>query len=377
MASTWNGLQAERLVEDGALLRSAAEALADPFEPALCDQYARLFSEAIGRVLPELDPGRLLERYQRIRQPNEFRGEARSVFVLSRVTLGADVAVTSVLLDAAKRRFPGAELVLAGPRKNWELFAGDGRVGHLPVVFPRAGLREQLALWPQLCESLSTPDAIVIDPDSRISQLGLLPLGAEERYLFFESRAYGGLGAGSLPELARRWAAGTLGVPDARPYVALAGSAPAGRRPLISVSLGVGENPAKRIPDPFERELLQALARRDARIWIDRGPGGEEAARVDRAIEGLNVRAWNGPFAGFAAVIAASDLYVGYDSAGQHVAAACGTPLVSVFAGFRSPRAFERWRPSGRGAAQVVRVEHPDPREVLAQVLEAIDNIRL
>jgi hypothetical protein len=28
------------------------------------------------------------------------------VFVLSRVTLGADVAVTSVLLDAAKRRFP-------------------------------------------------------------------------------------------------------------------------------------------------------------------------------------------------------------------------------------------------------------------------------
>ena len=41
---------------------------------------------------------------------------------------------------------------------------------------------------------------------------------------------------------------------------------------------------------------------------------------------GVKAAFWEGSFAGFAAIIAASRLYVGYDSAGQHVAAACGVP---------------------------------------------------
>ena len=36
---------------------------------------------------------------------------------------------------------------------------------------------------------------------------------------------------------------------------------------------------------------------------------------------------WEGSFAGFAAHIQKSKFYVGYDSAGGHVAAACGVPL--------------------------------------------------
>jgi len=57
---------------------------------------------------------------------------------------------------------------------------------------------------------------------------------------------------------------------------------------------------------------------------------------VERAVERAGVEAtfWDGSFAGFASIIAASRLYVGYDSAGQHIAAAAGVPLVSVFAGF-------------------------------------------
>ena len=61
-----------------------------------------------------------------------------AIFVLSRVTLGADVAVTSVLLDAAKRRFPHAEIVFVGPRKNYELFAADPRIHHAAGRLPRA-----------------------------------------------------------------------------------------------------------------------------------------------------------------------------------------------------------------------------------------------
>ena len=81
---------------------------------------------------------------------------------------------------------------------------------------------------------------------------------------------------------------------------------------------------------------------------------------------------WDGSFAGFAAIIAGSSLYVGYDSAGQHVAAACGVPLISIFAGFPAPRMFERWRPVGPGC-KVIRVDVPEPTETLARVQAALN----
>jgi ADP-heptose:LPS heptosyltransferase len=298
-----------------------------------------------------------------VRIPRRITGEPRTVFVLSRVTLGADVAVTSVILDAAKRRFPEAAIYLVGPRKNWELFAADPRILHVPVSYRRGTLSERLASGPELRAALAQPDSIVIDPDSRLTQLGLLPVCPEERYYFFESRGYGGDGDDPLPLLSRHWAERAFGIPDARPFVA------AGRAsgpPGIAISLGVGENPAKRIADPFEAELLTLLARSGLALTIDEGAGGEEAARVARAAEasGAQVQCWRGSFAGFASIIASSRLYVGYDSAGQHVAAACGVPLVSVFAGFSCARMFARWRPDGR----VIRVDEPDPARVLEQV---------
>ena len=106
----------------------------------------------------------------------------------------------------------------------------------------------------------------------------------------------------------------------------------------------------------------------------------EEAERVERAVAGCGarlgqVRTWRGAFAPFAAAIAASRLYVGYDSAGQHVAATCGVPLVTVFAGFQSPCAFARWRPTGPGPIEVVRVETPDAAKVLAEAVDAADRL--
>jgi hypothetical protein len=49
-----------------------------------------------------------------------------------------------------------------------------------------------------------------------------------------------------------------------------------------------------------------------------------------------------------------------HDSAGQHVAAACGVPLITVFAGF------------GPGCT-VIRAESRDPQECLARVKEALE----
>ena len=347
-----------------------AEGLADRFEPALCDVYARLFAQAIDPA----NSAALVARYRRIREARRVDGEPRTVFVLSRVTLGADVAVTSVLLAAARQRFPQAQIVFVGPSKNYALFAADPRICHAAVAYRRGSLGERLAVRQDLEALLAAPDSVVIDSDSRLTQLGLLPVCPEERYHLFESRGYGGSGGASLPQLAAEWAAETFGIADARPYVALADGPAQALRGAIAISLGVGENPAKRLPDPFEENLLELLAETGATLAIDKGAGGEEAARVERAVERSGVRAvfWDGSFAGFAAIIAASRLYVGYDSAGQHVAAAAGVPLVSVFAGFPAPRMFDRWRPTGDGAA-VIRVDHPDPAEAIARVRSHLD----
>src|SRR5258708_30677145 len=91
-------------------------------------------------------------------------------------------------------------------------------------------------------------------------------------------------------------------------------------RSTVTISLGVGENPAKRIAGPFEAELLRALVARGAFILIDKGAGGEEAERVEAAIKGPppeRIQFWARAFAPFAAPFARSDLFIGYDSAGQ------------------------------------------------------------
>jgi len=365
-----------------ALFGILVEGLADRFEPALCDIYARLFSRAVAGVIGDAgdaDPARMVARYERVRRARPIAGYPRRIFVLSRVTLGADIAVTSVLMDAAKRRFPRAEVVFVGPRKNYELFAGDPRIHHAEAGYQRGGLRDRLAAAAEvkaLLASDESADSVVIDPDSRLTQLGLVPVCREDLYYLFESRAYGGDSERPLPELAAAWAAETFGMAGARPYVALGGQAADAQTlgaPCVAVSFGVGDNPAKRMPDPFEEELLKMLAARGVTVCIDKGAGGEEAARVERAVERSGVRAsyWEGSFAGFAALVAGSRLYVGYDSAGQHVAAACGVPLIAIFAGFPVPRMFHRWRPLGE-RCDVIRVDRPAVAEVLARVREAL-----
>lgn len=340
--------------EGRALLSVVVERLGDLFEPALCRTYERLFTEVIGRVCPELIP--------RLRNPSELHPapeSAERVYVLSRITLGADVAVTSVLLDAAKQRYPDAEIVFVGPRKSYEMFEADPRIRHLPAPYARSGaLIDRL----RASASLRFDDGIVIDPDSRLTQLGLISVCDEKNYFWFESRSRGAWDNKSLPVLASMWAAEIFEFRFGRPFVAPLPSAdpPAD----ITVSLGVGENDAKRIDGDFECDLLRALAETGASILVDKGGSAEERNRVERAVL-PGMRTHDGAFAPFASQIARSKLYVGYDSAGQHVASACGVPLISIFKGFASERMFARWRPKGT----VIRGDSP---RVLEEVRAAI-----
>ena len=356
------------------LFRIVAEGMADRFEPRLCDVYAELFAEVLARHTG-LHALHLLERYQRVRQVRRYDGDAhevRDVFVLSRVTLGADIAVTSELLYAARRKFPAARIWLAGSRKSWELFAGAGWVRHAELEYGRsAEIESRLKVWPRLRELCAVERSVVIDPDSRLTQLGLLPICAEAEYYFFESRGYGGEGTDTLGALASRWAEEVFGVAGARAWMQPV-EAEAECTGEIAVSLGVGENPAKRMSDAFERDLLRLLAETGRRVVVDEGAGGEEAARVRGAAEAAGVETWRGPFAEFAERIRRSSLYAGYDSAGGHAAASFGVPLVSIFLGYPCERMFERWKPDGRGPKAIVRGEPRDEERIWRETREAV-----
>ncbi len=321
-----------------ALFRDVVEPLSDRFERRTVDEYAQLFKEV---------PGCDFWRFQRVRQPRRCIVDAANVVVLSRITLGADVAVTSVILDMAKRRFPSAQIWLAGPLKNYELFAADSRIAHIPFDYPRKGsIRDRVTA----AQSIQLPEnALVIDPDSRITQLGLVAICLERDYYFFESRSYGEETADPLPVLTAQWCRETFGV-AASSYIAPASNL---KGADTAVSLGTGGNPAKHLDAAFERQLLESLTTRGS-VLIDRGAGGEEADRVNHATEGLkNVRYWDGSFAEFAGAISQSKAYAGYDSAGQHVAAACGVPLTVYFSGTTNERFRQRWRPYGHGQITV------------------------
>jgi hypothetical protein len=402
----WRREDIDALVDSdaGELFSIVAEGLADRFNPLLSDAYADIFSYAIARADNRFTAEQLRVRHRYIRRvvpfhavvtdrtarileverkalrtlrtggaaykvpgivehphPDDESGPER-IILLSRVTLGADIAVTSIVAQALQARFPKSELVLAGSAKSAELLG-------LPVLiidYPKSGgLRDRLGALEPL--RALAGDTIVVDPDSRLTQLGLLPLGDDQRYYFFDSR--GVHGPGSLVDLARDWCAGVFEVEITSPRIVV-GAPPFGfPRPAIAVSLGVGGNESKRLGPEFERLLLRELSSRAATVILDKGAGDAESAIAEAAAAGLhNVRFWDGSFAAFASLIANSDFYVGYDSGGQHAAAALGIPLVSIFSGAVNDRFFERWRPDGR----VIRIDGGSTESSFVRVRSAL-----
>jgi ADP-heptose:LPS heptosyltransferase len=142
------------------------------------------------------------------------------------------------------------------------------------------------------------------------------------------------------------------------------------------VSFGTGDNPEKRVSPSLETRILQRLTDAGVSVLLDGGAGGAETERARELIRACpSVTLYEGPFAPFAAAITGSKLYMGYDSAGGHVAAAAGTPLVSIFAGYPSERMFARWTPYGPGARRIVKVDRGAEEGVWERTRLAIDDL--
>jgi ADP-heptose:LPS heptosyltransferase len=204
-----------------------------------------------------------------------------------------------------------------------------------------------------------------------MTQLGLIPVCEPERYFHFPSRTANS--AANLTELTQHWLQETFGE-SGHAYIAPPRIPVRGDPSNAAVSLGVGENDSKRVGGDFEARLIRALGEKYRTIWIDRGVGGEEARRVTAAAEASGcmdrIRFWEGSFAGFASLLSQCDFYVGYDSAGQHAAAAAGIPLISIFAGAPSDRFRQRWSPAGPGRIEVIDGNSLTPNGCLAKFLD-------
>jgi len=363
----WSSEDVDMIMDDPSLFRVLAEGLSDRFESKLVDRYVEIFSYVLAKKLPGMSAAALRERYDKIRQPRQYGGNAeavREIFVLSRVTLGADVAVTSVILDGLKRRFRQARIWLCGDRKAYQLFEDDSRIGYYPLFYERGSGLDRV-----LGERTFFKTGLVVDPDSRISQLGLLPVCPEENYFFFESRRAGGDDSKeTLTQLTTRWVRATFGM-ESKPYIAPKAARWGSR--YTAVSLGTGGNAAKGLSPTFERMLLQHLAHSEMPVVVDLGAGGEETERVQEAVRGLShVNTHKGTFAEFAGIISQASRYFGYDSAGTHVAAAAGVPLTVFFKGHVNERMFERWKPTASATAKTIRIDdpYPDPSRVMAAI---------
>ncbi len=385
-----------------ALFSELVEEWADRFEPSLCAKYAAFMSEVLYargsplaaalQALGYEGPDKLLERYSSISSAKSGsgldRGRVRKVAVLSRITLGADMAVTRPVLLAAASAFPAAEVEFIGPLKNAGLIVTARSIRHRPISYGRAALlADRLRAWLDLraavqasVAGLRDEEYLVVDPDSRLTQLGLLPVAPDSSYLFFESRSYGGAEGGRLGSLATQWFSRACGVdlscarpvPLEVPTLARRCLADQAGRPLAAVSFGAGGRESKRVGDRFERGLLDLLRRRGFRIVLDYGLGEEEACVVDRHVAAFkgataclsadalgwprhaDLLTWRGSLADFGAWAGAADVYIGYDSAAAHVAAAYGTRVIEAFAGAPSERFRQRWTPCGRAAVHVL-----------------------
>ena len=403
-----------------ALFSIIIECLCDEFEDLQTETYNRVMAqiisfcrrlrtaEALDRCLQEFGiytREDLLARIEKIRADSRILQSKRQIakiLLLSRVTIGADVAINSIVIQRLSQLFPSAEIVLIGSGNLDELYGGNSKIRLSKVEYRRQdGLLDRLSSWQSVLNIIRRelaacplPNTILIDPDSRLSQLGVLPLISPEHYFFFDSRSEGSFAGNlSIAQLTNAWLDRITGVEDFRyPKVWLQQTnirqakrfyeklKANGAARVIAVNFGVGGNPRKKVGRLLEQTLLLALLKEpNTVILLDKGFGGEELQYIRALLKAIKAKGYaiqdsifeHDPHAALnwgviglqtrigeiAALIAACDEYIGYDSACQHIAAALETPCLTIFAGSNNMRFIRRWSAFGPNTCRIVHVD--------------------
>ncbi len=422
----------------GALFGIIVESLCDEFEELQTMTYNQVMTRVIAycRGIPEgsaLDEALkgfrlfsrqdLLKRIIALRQKESGLENPQGVHtavVLSRVTLGADVAITSVLLQRLQKALPGVRIVLIGAEKLEQVYGGNPDLCLRRVDYARrGGLLQRLKPWHEVlecleeeCRDVPAGGLVLFDPDSRLSQLGVLPVRPFADSFFFDSRSEQNWGSNlSMAETTNAWLDRIVGNSHfcyPRVWVPEAAAANArhlteafrakGARRLVALNFGVGGNARKRVGPDFEARLMHCLLQEPGTVLLlDTGAGREEleAGRVvlqrlkdlghevreqafpvgpDRVME-QGVFGLRAAFGDMAALIACCDEFIGYDSAFQHIAAAQGTPCLTVFAGSNNKRFIRRWSAFGPNSSRIIHVDtlnHPqglDVEDIVVRVM--------
>lgn len=145
----------------------------------------------------------------------------------------------------------------------------------------------------------------------------------------------------------------------------------------------------------FESALQKLLRKLGFQVILDYGAGEEDARVVDSlvaAFAGSSIhlaRAFDsgaadadlatvrGSLGAFAASIEMVDVFIGYDSAPTHVAAAIEVPIIEVLVGAPNELYGKRWAPYGPESVCVIPADDPeDSGRVLTRIENELTTIR-
>ncbi|TVR08717.1 MAG: hypothetical protein EA401_13590 [Planctomycetota bacterium] len=340
-------------------------------------------------------------RRQRGHAPQSLNlpAKVRRVLVLSRVTIGADILLTSLLCQRVHQAFPQAEVVVVGDGKLQGLLGGWPWLRVCPLRYQRrGGLSERLHSWLALREVQESerPDC-VLSPDSRLDQLGILPVADDDHCYALWENIQDQEQPQSLADLLDAWACTLFALPHesvVHPSLAWDETTTAahgqwqeclqGRR-SCACKWDHGGNPLKALPQMAEVQIMRHCMEQGWFLVVDRGFGDEERAASDALLRaggwdcldvdedgvigvrpedltpsqlaGHAILRFHGSIAGWSALQAACGLTLAYDSVGHHLAAASGVPVISICTGHSHANFPIAWQP--RGPAAVTQIVIP------------------
>ncbi len=313
----------------------------------------------------------LIARLQRITDnktiSQRHQKQLKKICVLSRVTIGADVSITSVIIQRLHHHFPKAHITLIGPTHLPQLLSAP-YLHHILFIEEEALGLERLKNSGKLQQLIKKEQAnldackfLLIDPDTRLSQLGLLPLAPEQSTYILPSRT--DQTSNSLSTITNSWLDTLLNTSDySHPAITTPTNPHQTQSSTFTIVLnfGVGHDQNKRVSLVFEQQLISALLDLgEVNIILDSGAGEDELNQTMTIAEYINQRSASkssqGTFfraqqsvAELASQIHQAELFIGYDSCSGHIATACSTPAIICFKGAPNPRFFTRWQPESK-----------------------------